>query len=427
VREVEIKSHTLDFEGRDSVLVVVDDITDRNNAERQRLKLEAQLRQSQKMEAVGQLAGGIAHDFNNILSVVINYASFLREEMDPSAEAYRDVSEIVDAGERGANLVRQILAFSRGEVVDPEIVNLNGAVKSMKEMLQRTLGEDIELELRLADDLRSVSIDRTQVEQVLLNLAVNARDAMKQGGRLAIETSNEEFDDLVAEQHPELAPGHYVSISVSDTGTGMDDVVRRRIFEPFYTTKTVGEGTGLGLAMVYGVIQRASGHIYVYSEPGIGTRFRIYLPVAEETDSALVSQKDAPEADLSGTETVLLVEDEPAVRSLTARILERSGYTVVAAGSGKEAAEAWRNRDGAFDVLLTDVIMPGMSGKELSELLRAQDADLRVLFMSGYTDAIVASRGMLQESEALVQKPFAASTLLRKVREVLDHSMSSAG
>jgi PAS domain S-box-containing protein len=400
----------------------VEDVTDRVVDARQRSKLEEQLRQAQKMEAVGQLAGGIAHDFNNILSVVINYATFIKDETDPDDPRYGDISEIADAGERGAKLVRQILAFSRKEVVEPEIVDLNRAVDGMQEMLKRTLSEDIALELALGKDLRPVNIDRTQIEQVLLNLAVNARDAMKQGGRLMIETSNETFDDLVAEQHPELAPGNYVSLSVSDTGTGMDEEVRNRVFEPFYTTKAVGEGTGLGLSMVYGVVQRAKGHVYVYSEPQVGTRFRIYLPVAEE--SAPVSKDGVSSGELPKAEghTILLVEDEASVRNLTARILERYGYEVLQAGNGKQALEEWSKAHDRIDLLLTDVIMPGMSGKELAEALRDQGSDVRVLYMSGYTDAIVASRGMLRDGEVLVQKPFTATTLLHKVRDAIQAS-----
>ncbi|MGH2731003.1 MAG: ATP-binding protein, partial [Actinomycetota bacterium] len=420
VREVDVKSHTLDFEGRSAALVVVDDVTERNYAERQRQKLERQLRQVQKMEAVGQLAGGIAHDFNNILSVIINYAALMKEDFPPEDPRFEDLEEIRTAGERGATLVRQILAFSRKEIVNREVLCLNRVVADMEKLLRRTIGEDLDLDLKLGDGLWPVVFDSGHVEQILINLAVNARDAMRHGGKLAIATSNAALDVAVAENHPEMTPGEYVCLTVSDSGAGMTEEVRARIFEPFFTTKPVGEGTGLGLAMVYGIVKQAEGYVYAYSEPGVGSTFRIYLPAVRDAEvgEARVPVAATPNV---GTETVLLVEDEPAVRELARRILSRAGYHVVPAEGGAEAVQAHQDVGRPIDLLLTDVIMPGMSGKELNRRLREESGNgLKTLYMSGYTDEIVAERGLLHPEEELIQKPFTADGLLTKVREVLD-------
>lgn len=390
--------------------VIYHDVTERK-------RLEEQLIQSQKMEALGGLAGGVAHDFNNLLAVILNYGRFIHEDLPEDHPARSDIEEMMGAAKRGATLVRQLLSFARREVVRPEPINLNLLIGQMQPLLDRAVAEDIVLETRLSEGLWSVKADKGQIEQLLLNLAVNARDAMPSGGRITIETSNVVADEAYVAARPNMAPGRYVSIIVSDTGTGMDRETQARIFEPFFTTKPRGSGTGLGLASVYGIVQRAEGDISVYSEPGIGTTFKIYLPTSDVSLHA-VTPPDTDPASLAGRgERVLVVEDEPAVLELITRILDNNGYEPVPMASPHPAVE-YLEAGGEADVLLTDVIMPEMSGRALSEL-----TTLPTVFMSGYTDSVIAQQGVLQEGVVFLPKPFSANELLHVIRTTLDRQV----
>jgi two-component system cell cycle sensor histidine kinase/response regulator CckA len=384
----------------------------------ERKQLEQQLQTAQKMEALGRLAGGVAHDFNNLISVIINYASFLLEDLPEGDPRGEDVLEIRQAGERAARLVRQLLTFSRREVVSAEVMDLNGIVRGTEKLLSRVIGEDVSVELELDDDLNAVKVDPGQIEQVLVNLAVNARDAMPEGGRLRIETRNAFVDEAESQRFESLAPGSYASLTVSDTGTGMSEEVRTHLFEPFYTTKREVGGSGLGLATVYGIVARAGGHIDVDSEPGMGATFTILIPATRELAVAKPIMPVASPTDAWG-ETILVAEDEPAVRRVVTRILSEHGYKVLPATSGIEALGLSSSHSGAIDLLLTDVVMPHMSGKELSERIAASGPRLKTVYMSGYTDQIIARRGVLEEGEAFLQKPFGRDELVRTVREVL--------
>jgi PAS domain S-box-containing protein len=390
------------------------DVTDRR-------MLEEQVILAQKMEAIGRLAGGVAHDFNNILTAIGGYTDLLLADLAPDDQRRRDVEEIHQAAQRAASLTRQLLAFSRRQVLQPKVINLNSLVPGIETMLRRLIGEDILFATVLHPRLGNVRADPGQIEQVIVNLVVNARDAMPKGGRVTIETRNVELDESYAEDHPGVTPGRYVMLAVTDTGVGMDEETRARIFEPFFTTKVRGKGTGLGLATVYGIVQQTGGHIWPYSEPGKGTTMRVYLPRVDEPADPLERPGEAPLELLRGSETILLVEDEAPVRSVTRQLLERNGYTVLEAADGP-AALALVDRGsggGHVDLLLTDVIMPGMSGRELAGELQARRPDLRVLYMSGYTDDAVVRHGMLEPGLAYLEKPFRPATLLRKVREVL--------
>ncbi|MGH2729354.1 MAG: response regulator, partial [Actinomycetota bacterium] len=386
----------------------------------QHRRLEDDLRQAQRMEAVGQLAGGIAHDFNNLLAVIANYAEFLEESIDVSDERRADVTEIRQAAERGAKLVRQLLTFSRKEVVQPHTLDINQVASDLEQLLGRTIGENIDLSLKRANALWPVKMDRGQVEQILMNLAVNARDAMPNGGNLEIVTTNVDADESRTRPHAFLAPGRYVRVRVADSGMGMSDEVKARLFEPFFTTKGRGEGTGLGLATVYGIVKAAAGYIHVDSAPAMGAVFDVYLPVTPEHKQSVTSKPLQPAAPAAG-ETILVVEDEEAVGAIVARILTRHGYEVLSASTSREAIDIFEARDGAIDLLLTDVVMPEMSGKLLAQQLQALRGGLNVLYMSGYADDIVAREGVLGEGEKLIQKPFGANDLLLKVRDVLKH------
>ena len=391
------------------------DVTDRRN-------LEEQVILSQKMEAIGRLAGGVAHDFNNILTAIGGYTDLLLADLAPEDPRRRDVEEIHLAADRAAGLTQQLLAFSRRQVLQPKVVDLNALVTDIEKMLRRLIGEDILFATVLHPRLGNVRADPGQIEQVIVNLAVNARDAMPDGGRLTIETRNVELDESYATEHPTVKPGRYVLLAVTDTGVGMDEETKARIFEPFFTTKVRGKGTGLGLATVYGIVRQTGGHIWAYSEPGKGTAMRVYLPqVDAPADPVRRSTVDPPES-LRGSETILLVEDEAPVRAVTRQLLERNGYTVLEAPDGPAALALLDGgtRGAAVDLLLTDVIMPGMSGRELADQLVARQPRLRVLFMSGYTDDAVVRHGMLEPGLAYLEKPFRPPALLRKVREVLD-------
>jgi hypothetical protein len=405
--------------GERAVVVNSRDVTERKMAEEALLQSEATLRQSQKMEAIGRLAGGVAHDFNNLLAVILNYAGFVAKGLKSDDPLRSDVEEIREAAKRAASLTRQLLIFSRKELIRPKAMNLNDVVADTEKLLQRTIGEDIDLHCKLHPELDRVMVDRGHMEQVLLNLAVNARDAMPNGGRLSIETSNASLDEQDRELHPFVIPGRYVCLSVTDTGCGMSEAVKSHVFEPYFTTKAKGKGTGLGLATVYGIVKQAGGYIWLYSEPGSGTTFRIYVPVTDKPASVEIRATPPPPLPGRG-ETVLVVEDENALRAVARRILARNGYKVLEAPHGPEAMALSDRRTGAIDLLLTDVIMPRMSGKELAHRLLKQRPRMRVLYMSGYTDDVSALRRELADGVPFLQKPFTEAGLLSKVREVLD-------
>jgi len=385
-------------------------------------RAEDQLRQSQKMEAIGRLAGGIAHDFNNVLSVVLSYSELIKAELPPSDPIGADVDEIWKAGGRAARLTRQLLAFSRQQTLEPKVLDLGQSVLEMEKMLRRLLGADVELTILPATDLGSVKADAGQIEQVLMNLAVNARDAMPQGGKLTVEIKNVDLDQEYAGTHLDVKPGPHVLLAVSDTGTGMDKATVARIFEPFFTTKEKGKGTGLGLAVVFGIVKQSGGHVWVYSEPGQGTTFRIYLPRVEgAADSAGPPPEPLPSA-TRGNETVLLVDDDDQVRAVACNILRRAGYVVLEASNGGEALMIGEQHGATIHLLLTDVVLPRMSGRQIAERIAGMRPGTKVLFMSGYTDDAVLQHGILESTAAYLQKPLTPEALARKVRAVLDGS-----
>ncbi len=404
--------------GKPLLLGVARDITERMKAEKERKDLEQQLYQSQKMEAVGGLAGGIAHDFNNLLSVITSYTDFVLDKLPEDDRRHADLMEVQKASERAIGLVRQLLAFSRKQILEPRVIDLNRVVSDVEKMLRRLLGEDIELEVKLAGDLGTVLADAGQVEQVIMNLVVNARDAMPKGGNLTIETANVEILESGAPSQAQVKPGRYVAFAVTDSGSGMDEATLARAFEPFFTTKGLGKGTGLGLSTVYGIIKQSEGEVQVKSQPGAGTTFTVYLP---RRDAALSQPPLKPQsAAKSGHETVLIVEDEDGIRALTERILRNAGYTVLAAENGGEALALFEKHAGKVDLLVTDVVMPQMSGREIAERLGRAQPGLKVLYMSGYTDEIIDRHGVLEAGMRLIGKPFAAADMARKVRAVLD-------
>ncbi|MES2358817.1 MAG: PAS domain S-box protein [Gemmatimonadota bacterium] len=386
----------------------------------ERRALEEQYRQSQKMEAVGQLAGGVAHDFNNLLTVIQSYGSILRDNMKPNSEAAHNIAEVLSAADRAAALTRRLLAFSRGQLLAPRALSLSESLLSVEPMLRRLIGEHVEIVVRAPRDGGNVVADPSEIEQVILNLAINARDAMPDGGALTLEISNVELDSAYRRIHGTAATGPYVMLSVSDTGTGMDAATAARVFEPFFTTKPPGKGTGLGLSTVYGIVTRNGGSIAVYSEPNHGTTFRAYFPRSDAEMEAV-----APTATTSataGSETLLLVEDDPAIRRITTRILTAAGYRVIPAGSPEEALDIADTNATDIDLLFTDVVLPEMSGRGLAEKLSARVPAMKVLYMSGYTDDIVVRAGVLEHDTLFLQKPFSQSALLSKVREALDRS-----
>jgi signal transduction histidine kinase len=383
----------------------------------QKNRLEEQFRQSQKMEAVGQLAGGVAHDFNNLLTVILLYANKLlasTPESDPTRTA---LEQIARAGERAATLTGQLLAFSRQQVLEPRVLDLNAVVSGVEPMLRRLIGEDIELSTALDPALGRVLADPGRLEQVILNLAVNARDAMPHGGTLILETHNVEFDEAYAREHVDVAPGRYAMLAVSDTGEGMSRDVQARVFEPFFTTKEAGKGTGLGLSTVFGIVKQSGGSIGVYSEPGHGTSFKVYLPHVNAAVTP-VEETVTPEGDI-GHGTVLLVEDDAFVREITVSTLEELGYSVISAGSGEEALNIAGAHEGPLDLLVTDVIMPGMPGPKVAEGLQKIRPGTKVLFVSGYTDDAMVHHGLREGEIAFLQKPFTLEALARKIRETL--------
>ena len=397
---------------------IVIDISKRMRAEEEREKLQAQLIQAQKMEAVGRLAGGVAHDFNNKLGVIIGHAELTMERMDPSSEPYADLKEIHEAALRSADLTRQLLAFARKQNVIPEILDVNDTVTGMLKMLRRLIGEDIDLAWMPGADLWLVKIDPAQIDQILANLCVNARDAIGGVGKITIETQNVVIDEAYCADHAGFIPGAYVMLAVSDDGSGMDKETLENLFEPFFTTKKAGEGIGLGLATVYGIVKQNDGFINVYSEPEKGTTFKIYMPRTKETmpeKGESVTQTIA-----KGTETVLLVEDEGAILRLSKKILERLGYTVLAVSTTTEALAMAEGYEGQIHILITDVVMPEMNGKELAERVEKLQPLVKVLFMSGYTANVIVHRGILKERVHFLQKPFSVNAMAAKVRKVLD-------
>jgi signal transduction histidine kinase len=395
------------------------DVTGRRKAEEEKERLRAQLQQAMKMEAVGRLAGGVAHDFNNLLTAIMGNVSLAGMKLSPTDPARSLLVEANKAAESAASLTQQLLAFSRKQIIQPKNLDLNAQIAEMKKMLVRLIGENIELKTVPGADLGPVRIDAGQFEQILANLAVNARDAMPGSGKLLIETANVELDEAYGVTHPYVRPGRFVMLAVSDTGHGMSAEVRRQIFEPFFTTKPKGTGTGLGLSTIYGVVKQANGSIEVYSEVGRGTTFKIYLPRVEG-EAARPKESSAPMELQGGSETVLLVEDEEIVRNLGVRILSGLGYRVMHAGNGDEAIELARDHGERIDLLMTDVVMPGMSGRELANRLACLHPETRMLFTSGYTDNAIVHHGVLDEGVSFIGKPYSHSALARKVREVLD-------
>ncbi len=382
--------------------------------------LEEQLRQAQKMEAVGQLAGGIAHDFNNLLTIISGYGQLLLEDLGLDDPRRLKMAEINKAANRAVVLTRQLLAFGRRQMLLFEVLDLNDVLSSMEQMLHRLISEDIELVIVQGESLGRARTDRGQIEQVILNLALNARDAMPGGGRLTIETSNVELAGEHALIHPEVMPGSYVTLTVSDNGCGISREAQARIFEPFFTTKEKGKGTGLGLSTVYGIVRQSEGYIFVSSEPGQGAGFRIYLPrVKEQSDVPFPPEKGAG-ASPRGSETILLVEDEEAVRLLVKNILEGLGYKILVATCGDEALALCKQHTAPIPLLLTDLVMPGMSGRELADCLKFLYPDMKLLYMSGYTDDSILRRGTLGVAEAFIGKPFTPQAIACKVRSVLD-------
>ena len=399
-----------DTEGKPKYFIdVVQDITDRK-------KLEQNFLQAQKMEALGQLAGGIAHDFNNLLTAIIGYTEMLLERADESMG--RGLREIKKAGDRAAALTRHLLAFSRKQVLQPKVLNINTLIADLSKMLRRLIGEDIEFVLSLGPDISRISADPGQIEQVLMNLVVNARDAMPRGGKLIIETRNVELYETFAREHSGARPGPHVQVAVSDTGMGIDAETQARIFEPFFTTKGVGKGTGLGLSTVYGIVSQSGGSLSVYSEVGSGSTFSVYLPSVNEKESPIPVTTQKPVS--HGSETVLLVEDEAIVRTLTKQILEMNGYRVIDAANGEEALRLFRQYDGDIDLMITDIVMPLMSGRELADSVAQLCPEMQILFISGYTDEAVLRHGVLSADVPFLEKPFTPDILARKVREVLD-------
>jgi len=410
--DVDMLVHHVRYARKKAALLVPQDCT-------RRKQLEEQLRQSQKMEAVGMLAGGIAHDFNNLLTIINGYSQMLLSGLSEKDENRSSVEQIMKAGERAAELTRQLLTFSRRQVVRPKVLDLNAVVAGAVVMLKRLIGEHIELRIIAAPELAKIHADRSQVEQVIINLVVNSRDAMGTGGTLTIETQNVEFSEPYRGPHTTLKAGRYVMLAVSDTGTGMDEQTRSHLFEPFFTTKVQGQGTGLGLSTVYGIMKQSAGEIMVYSEPDHGTCVKAYFPAASASLPA--SDTDAPRDEVaSGSETIMVVEDDDAVRRLVRDTLEKHGYRLLVAASGPEALSIAERFDSPIDLLITDVVMPQMSGRQLAERLKAVRPHTQILFISGYTESAIVQTGAQGNENRFLQKPFTPSTLSRTVRELLD-------
>jgi two-component system cell cycle sensor histidine kinase/response regulator CckA len=395
------------------------DITKRKRLENALRESEEQLRQSQKLEAIGQLAGGVAHDFNNLLTAINGYSALALRRLGADHPISSYLEEIKKAGDRAANLTRQLLAFGRKQLLQPLALNVNDILNDMIKLLKRLIGEDIQLITRPGANLKQIKADPGQLEQVLVNLVVNARDAMPRGGTITIETANITLDGSYASKHLGVSAGEYVMLAISDTGTGMDQETQSRIFEPFFTTKEKDKGTGLGLSTVYGIIRQSGGNIWVYSEVGKGTTFKVYLPLVEDK-AATESEAVVVPMIKRGSETVMLVEDEDMVRKLASELLVDAGYIVLEANGGEEAIKLCKQHSEPIDLLITDVVMPKMSGKQVAEQLLALHPETKVLFMSGYTDEAIVHHGVVDSNIAFIQKPFSERALAHKIREVLD-------
>ena len=419
--EERVKERTAELAGANENLR--SEIREHARTEETRRQLETQLRQSQKLEAVGQLAGGVAHDFNNILTGIGGYTNFVLERLEKETQDYQDLSEVRRLTDRAADLTRQLLAFSRRQTLVPVVLNINAVLENLAKMLKRLIGEHLNLAFHPAADLGNARADPGQIEQVMMNLALNARDAMPDGGQLTIETANVELDQSHADRYVGVTPGRYVMLAVSDNGCGMDEATLEQIFEPFFTTKELGKGTGLGLATVYGIVKQHGGNIWVHSEPGKGTTFKIYLPrVGEEAET--LDRKRADPPPMLGGETILLVEDEESVREIARRGLKDYGYAIISAGSPEEAEKMFDEHGDRIDLLLTDVVLPGRNGRQLYEALKAKSPSLKVLYTSGYTDNAILHHGVFDANTSFIQKPFTPSSLARKVREILDETPS---
>jgi PAS domain S-box-containing protein len=414
--DVDVSSREIFFSGHHGRLVLATDITERRH-------LEDQFRQAQKMEAIGRLAGGIAHDFNNMLTAIIGYSELLLGQVSDQ-NLRKEIEEILSAGQRAAGLTRQLLTFSRRQLLQPVLLDLNEVVANIEKMLRRMIGEDLDFVTVAEPGLGTVKADRGQIEQILMNLAVNARDAMPGGGKLTIATANVELDEAYAVTNPEVNPGQYVLLAVSDTGHGIDAQTQLQIFEPFFTTKEQGKGTGLGLSTVYGIVKQSGGCISVYSEPGYGATFKIYLPRADEVAKSIDLSADVADS-LEGSETIMLVEDDAAVRSLSIQALEAQGYNVLAAENGPQALELFGPMSAVIDLVVSDVVMPGMSGAQMVSRLRESHPSAKVLYMSGYTADASIHHGMLDAGVEFLQKPFTPDGLTRRVRQVLDREGSA--
>jgi PAS domain S-box-containing protein len=394
------------------------DVTRLRNVEESMLKLEEQFRQAQRMEAVGRLAGGVAHDFNNLLTAILGYTEILAGKIPAGSPLQDEVEEIRRAGESASELTRRLLAFSRKQLLEPKILNLNDVAASLRSILQRLIGENLTLVTNFERRLGNVRADALQIEQVILNLVVNAKDAMPDGGTVTIETRNVELDGEYARQHINVEPGAYIQLAVSDTGIGMNAETAARVFEPFFTTKEPGKGTGMGLATVYGIVKQSGGAIWVYSEPGRGTTFKVYLPRVEGAAESIRRGPAPPPR--RGTETVLLVEDDPSVRALTRRILGLHGYRVIESAGAADALDLAQTHSGTIHLLLTDVVMPEISGSDLAARIHKTRPLTRVLYMSGYTDDAAVQLGLIARTGSFLQKPFTPTSLIAKIREVLD-------
>ena len=405
----------IEFDGEPAAVVIARDTTERRI-------FDEQVQQAQKMEAIGRLAGGIAHDFNNMLSAILGFSEIIIGDLPPGDRTRKDLEEIIKAAERAAMLTRQLLSFSRKQILEPRVLDLNVQLREMENMLRRLIGEDIELTLLLAPNLGSVKADPTQLEQVVLNLVINARDAMPAGGRLSIATESAVLDEDYARLRFGVAPGLYAMLVVSDSGQGMSKSVQEHVFEPFFTTKEIGKGTGLGLATVFGIVKQSGGHIALYSEPGQGTTFKVYFPRTEESPDREVHSTLHP-MELLGTETILLVEDEDAVRQFVYKALTRQGYTVLVASNGAQAAAIAEQHGGPIHLLLTDVVMPNMSGRVLADRLLPRHSNTRVIYMSGYTEDTIVRQGVLEDGANFLSKPLTLAAMLRKVRDVLDRPL----
>ena len=419
LRQVQISGEAIELQGQSCLLAITRDITERKH-------LEQQLRQGQKMEAVGQLAGGIAHDFNNLLNIIVGYSDLLLDGLRPDDPRRKKVQNIRESGQKAAAVTRQLLAFSRQQVLQPTTLNLNNLVSELDGLLRPLIREDIKLDFHLTPDLQRIHADQGQIEQILMNLVGNARDAMPEGGTITIETANVEVDDNYARAHVPHKPGYYVMLAITDTGVGMDKAVQARIFEPFFTTKELGKGTGLGLATVYGIVKQSEGFIWVYSEPQCGTTFKVYLPVAIGKSAEPLTSIGTSERLATGTETVLVVEDEKSLRELTGETLRSSGYMVLEAEDVDDALAIVQRHTGPIHLLLTDVVMPGMSGHVLAEKVLSVRPETKVIYTSGYTESARAEHQVRTAGRGFLQKPCARADLLHKVRELLDGTVSDA-